>query len=58
MIRVTVTVDAYFDDPTDPDTRPERLTQIREAISASLKDGGDYVRYRIEGSADHVRMTR
>lgn len=58
MIRVTVTVEAVFDDPTHPDTRPERLRQIREAIGASLKDGSGYIRYRIEGTADHVRGQR
>ncbi|MFC8065455.1 hypothetical protein [Streptomyces sp. NPDC057293] len=58
MIRVSVTVAAYFDDTAEHDTRAELLHRVTAAISSSLKADTGHVRLRIEGSADHIEDGR
>ena len=56
LIRVTVTVTAYFDDDaSDTDRRSERLHQISEAISSAVHAAAGPVRHRIEASSDYIR---
>jgi hypothetical protein len=56
MIRVRVSVDVCFDDVQGEgqDSRAERLHQVTESISDGLKSGGNFVRLRVDGSADYV----